>query len=409
MKVFVLDGGENQAVACVRSLARQGHQVLVGATTRWSKAGSSRYCYRTFTYLDPVHDCGAFVQALAKEIEMCGGGLVLPMTERTTLPISARRELFLERGGSLVLPPHSSVLQALDKSRMIALAESLGIQIPRSHVVHSREQATEIATAIPYPAVLKPSASYEPRDGRLLVTGAPTYARGPAEFLDAVDELMRRCSVILVQEFVPGRGTGYFALMREGELRAEFAHLRIRDVRPTGSGSSLRVSVECEPSQREAALKILHALRWNGVAMVEFRIRPDGRSVFLELNGRFWNSLALAVFAGVDFPSLLAHMAEHGDVERRGPYRTGIRCRWILGDFRHLIEVWRGKPPGYPGRFPGRLRTLMDVLLPVPGTYHDNFSFEDPLPEIMDWLDLMFWRLPARLRQRQYLPNEKTP
>ena len=30
MKVLVLDGNQNQAVACVRSLAKQGHTVLVG-------------------------------------------------------------------------------------------------------------------------------------------------------------------------------------------------------------------------------------------------------------------------------------------------------------------------------------------------------------------------------------------
>jgi hypothetical protein len=33
-RVLVLDGNENQAVACVRSLARAGYHVTVGAHTR---------------------------------------------------------------------------------------------------------------------------------------------------------------------------------------------------------------------------------------------------------------------------------------------------------------------------------------------------------------------------------------
>jgi predicted dinucleotide-binding enzyme len=37
MKIIALDGNENQAAACVRSLARAGHRVIVGATTAWSK------------------------------------------------------------------------------------------------------------------------------------------------------------------------------------------------------------------------------------------------------------------------------------------------------------------------------------------------------------------------------------
>src|SRR5207253_3587624 len=127
------------------------------------------------------------------------------------------------------------------------------------------------------------------------------------------------------------------------------AHRRIRDVRPTGSGSAVRESVAPEPGLREAALAILGSLRWRGVAMVEFRVKADGTPVFLEVNGRFWNSLPLAVYAGADFPALLAEMAERGDVEPRFDYRAGVRCRWLLGDFRHLLEVMRGKPAGFPG------------------------------------------------------------
>ena len=50
MRILVLDGNENQAVACVRSLGRAGHDVTVGAPTRWSKAGWSRFGKGTFVY-----------------------------------------------------------------------------------------------------------------------------------------------------------------------------------------------------------------------------------------------------------------------------------------------------------------------------------------------------------------------
>jgi len=73
-------------------------------------------------------------------------------------------------------------------------------------------------------------------------------------------------------------------------------------------------------------------------------------------------------------------------VEPPSRVRSGVRCRWLLGDFRHLVEVWRGAPAGYPKAYPGRLRTLLDVLMPVPGTFHDLFQWRDPLPELADWL-----------------------
>jgi predicted ATP-grasp superfamily ATP-dependent carboligase len=120
--------------------------------------------------------------------------------------------------------------------------------------------------------------------------------------------------------------------------------------------------------------------------MVEWRVQVGYPPVFMEVNGRFWHSLPLACYAGVDFPVLLARMAEHGDIEPAFGYRRGVRCRWLLGDVRHLIEVWKGPPHDYPGKYPGRLRTLIDVLTPVPGTYHDLFQWKDPLPELGDWV-----------------------
>jgi predicted ATP-grasp superfamily ATP-dependent carboligase len=262
-------------------------------------------------------------------------------------------------------------------------------------------EAQEVARSMSYPAVLKPRASEEvTARGNTIATGAPLYARDPQEFLAAYDQLRGRTSTVLAQEFVEGEGVGYFALMRQGELRAEFAHRRIRDVRPTGSGSSVRESVIPDPKVREAALSILRALRWHGVAMVEFRVRGDGTPIFLEVNGRFWNSLPLAVYAGADFPALLARMIERDDVEPSPGYREGVRCRWLLGDFRHLLEVWRGAPPGYSGKYPQRLTALKDFLVPVRGTFHDNFMLRDPLPELGDWLDFALRRLPAGFRKR---------
>jgi predicted ATP-grasp superfamily ATP-dependent carboligase len=182
-------------------------------------------------------------------------------------------------------------------------------------------------------------------------------------------------------------------------MRAEFAHRRIRDVRPTGSGSSMRVSIAPPPQVREAGLAVLRALAWHGVAMVEFRVRPDGTPTFLEVNGRFWNSLALAVHAGVNFPALLAQLASEGQVPLTTTYRTGVQCRWLLGDLRHVIEVLRGAPPSFPGTFPPRLATLLRVLTPSPGTHHDNFAWRDPLPELGDWLHFVVHKLPRRAGQ----------
>lgn len=401
MNVLLLDGDQNQAVACTRSLARAGHTVCVGGPSSWSKAAWSSCCSKSFIYSAPEQDAQAFVHDIVRALKTARGSFVLPLTERTTLPISSNRDAILEAGGVVVLPPQDVVLRAFDKLETTRLAQSLGVFVPRTVLVENESQAEQAASDFLYPAVLKPRSSERLFGGRIQSTGAPHYASNAGEFCQAWREISRRADGILAQEYIQGAGEGYFALMHHGEPRAEFAHRRIRDVRPTGSGSAVRVSTRAKAELREAGMAILRALGWHGVAMVEFRVRPDSKPVFMEVNGRFWNSLALAVYAGADFPALLAHMAEHGDVDCPPPYREGVRCRWLLGDFRHLGAVWRGIPRGYSGKYPGRLRTTLDFLTPVPGTYHDNFELRDPLPELGDWLDFFFRRIPAELKKRR--------
>jgi predicted ATP-grasp superfamily ATP-dependent carboligase len=386
MNVLVLDGNQNQAVASVRSLARAGHTVFAAEAASWSKAGWSRFCSGSLNYPSPQSQTDAFLQVITGFVREHPNTLVLPMSEASTLALSAHREFLLAAGARLILPEHKDLLRAFDKDTTTNLASSLGIAIPKTILITDPQQARAASASVKYPVVLKPRSSEELGLGKIRTGGRPRYARSRREFDNAYEDLKNRASAILVQEFVPGEGTGYFALMRHGELRAEFAHRRIRDVYPTGSGSSVRVSVEPEPEIRKSSLAILSALRWHGVAMVEYRKQADSPPVFMEVNGRFWHSLPLACYAGMDFPALLASMAERGDIEPTFEYRRGVRCRWLLGDARHLVEVWVGPPAGYPGTYPGRLRTLLDILTPVPGTYHDLFQWRDPLPEAGDWI-----------------------
>jgi predicted ATP-grasp superfamily ATP-dependent carboligase len=403
MTILVLDGNENQAVAAVRSLAQAGHRVVAGAETAWSKAGWSRYAADTFSYTSPESDVDRFVARIAEVTRVCGGAFVMPMTERTLLPLSRERLKLVEAGGTFVAPAHDRVRDACSKDHTTNLARSLGIPVPRTWTLGADPvEVRQLSEELPYPVVLKPAMSHEAGDRGVRSTGAPAYAMNPAAFLAAWRAMSGRARTILVQEFVTGSGAGYFALVRHGRPIVEFAHRRIRDVRPTGSGSALRESVALDPVMREASRRLLAALEWHGVAMVEFRVRPDGTPVFLEINPRFWNSLPLAIAAGVDFPRYLVELGTGADVSPQPAYRVGVRCRWWLGDVRHLMQVWRGAPAGFPATFPRRLATVAAFLTPRRGTVHDNFWWSDPLPELGDWLHFLVRKLPGHLSQSTF-------
>ena len=66
--------------------------------------------------------------------------------------------------------------------------------------------------------------------------------------------------------------------------------------------------------------------------MVEYkRDSATGQPYLMEVNGRFWGSLQLAIDSGVDFPRILVACAlgEHG--QQMPSYRVGVRSRWWWG------------------------------------------------------------------------------
>ncbi len=97
--------------------------------------------------------------------------------------------------------------------------------------------------------------------------------------------------------------------------------------------------------------------------MVEFKVDADSsKPLLMEINGRFWGSLQLAIDAGVNFPFLLLNMAmgKAGTLPENG-YRVGVKSRWLLGDLDQLVmrltksDRALNLPPGAPSK----LRSLV--------------------------------------------------
>ena len=88
--------------------------------------------------------------------------------------------------------------------------------------------------------------------------------------------------------------------------------------------------------------KLFKGLRWNGVAMVEFKIdKRDNLPKLMEINPRFWGSLALPIYAGVDYPYLLFQLARGEKVKKVEQYKVGVKARWLLlGDLLWFSE-WK--------------------------------------------------------------------
>jgi len=181
---------------------------------------------------------------------------------------------------------------------------------------------------------------------------------------------------------------GVSALCDQGRVVAWCAHERLRDVRPTGSGSSLRRSTPLDPRLQIPAERLLNHLRWHGPAMVEFRDDDPRDPWLMEVNGRFWGSLQLAVASGVDLPTQWVRILSGGPAPSGDGYRSGVTLRWLGGDVKRFLHILRGPPAGYPGPFPTVRQGIRELLGPQPPTTRlEVWDARDPWPAVAEWLE----------------------
>jgi hypothetical protein len=206
-----------------------------------------------------------------------------------------------------------------------------------------------------------------------------------------------------MQERIPGSGIGVFACYQNGKMVSLFGHRRIREKPPSGGVSVLRESVPVSPQARASTAKLLDHLKWHGVAMVEFKMDDrDGLPKLMEINGRFWGSLQLAIDAGVDFPGILLRIAQGETVEPVFSYKEGVKTRWLWGDVDSLMMllVKRRASLHLPEYHPGRIRTIFDFLRFFGKDLHYEIeSREDPRPSLHE-LSQRFRPSPGSHRER---------
>jgi predicted ATP-grasp superfamily ATP-dependent carboligase len=173
-----------------------------------------------------------------------------------------------------------------------------------------------------------------------------------------------------------------------------FSHRRLREKPPWGGVSVLREAIAVDPDAADYSRRLLRALGWHGVAMVEFkRERTTGVPFLMEINGRFWGSLQLAIDAGLDFPVSLARLYFGDVVPEQSEYRVGIRSRWLLGDLDHLLMRVRATTPAPPGA-PRLAGLFLDFCrFARRDTYYEVESISDPGPavhEVRSYLRALF-------------------
>jgi predicted ATP-grasp superfamily ATP-dependent carboligase len=380
--VLVTDASRGSAIAFIRSLGRRGWRVTAADFKPSSAGFRSRYTTDRLLYPPPTKRPEEVVEAIRAAVARQGIDLVVPITDDVGLPLSEARSTF-DGITKLALPQTEALAMAHDKGVTLDLAARLGVPAPATRFVASGEDAVPAAAELGYPVVVKPTVSRELLDDGTIGSYAVTYAADAGELRRRLEGIGG--APVLLQRWLPGVGLGVELLMDRGRPLAAFQHRRIHEVPPTGGASALRESVDLDPDVYDHAVRMLGELRWTGLAMVEFRRGPDGIGHLMEINGRVWGSLPLAVRAGMDFPGRLADLLLDGPPDLGVPvateYRRGVRARNLSLDLGWIGAVLLGRRP-YPYLpWPGRGAAIGAMLgLLDPRIKDDHMTLADPGP-----------------------------
>ncbi|MGD0201585.1 MAG: ATP-grasp domain-containing protein [Bryobacteraceae bacterium] len=394
--MLILGADTRAFLAVVRSLGRHGLEVHVAWCPWNSPSLRSRYVRKIQVLPEYRHEDTAWIRSLVELLRRERYDLVVACNDSCILPLQ-RHRAEIEPAGRLDLLPDDVFEICFDKEKTSDLAQRLGVPVPRQRLIHSDTELETLGGEWGYPLVLKPRASVSLRDPFSKRYVAKIWA--PADIGPALREFELSRGVLVQENFI-GKGVGVEVLARNGETLTAFQHERVHEPL-LGGGSSYRKSVPLDPALLEATRRLMRALGYTGVAMVEFkRNQRTGAWVLMEINSRFWGSLPLSIAAGIDFPRYLYEMICTGRTEFPKAYREGLYLRNWLMDLYWLkanLKADRSNPALMTLPLREVAREIFHLLLLRERS--DTLVLDDPAPAFSEIWRFLRERCTARLRR----------
>jgi len=356
-RVLVLDGGQRKSLSAVRALAARGDDPFVADDKTVSLAGWSRSSRGTIRL--PASDGPGFRDALEDATPRHRIDVVLPTDDHSMAALVGRDHI---GRAALFVPSHDSFMRARDKGQTMALARSADVRIPHSIEPRNAADAAAALETFPLPAIVKPRESSGAR--------GIAYAEDRESLRRAYENARSIYPWPMLQEWIrPVRGHVHVAtLSRDGELLASFTQEVLREWPVKGGVGTLWRSVRDDRATANTE-RLLRATRWTGIALTEYLYAgSDDEPILMEMNPRFWNTIALSVACGVNFPGMWVEAALGGSPKGPSEWPVGRIGQWLIpGDLLNFV-------------FNPRRAHQQVGYFPWPGRTHAIWRSDDPLP-----------------------------
>ncbi len=248
------------------------------------------------TYIEPVE-----WRTVARVIERERPDALLPtMGGQTALNCAldlAREGVLDEFGVEMIGASRDAIDKAEDRDRFRQAMQKIGLDMPRSAIAHSMEEALQVQAQIGFPAIIRPSFTLGGSGGGI--------AYNKEEFIEICERGLdlSPTNELLIEESALGWKEYEMEVVRDRKDNCIIV-CSIENFDPMGvhTGDSITVA----PAQtltdkeyqimRDASLAVLREIGVDtGGSNVQFAINPDnGRMIIIEMNPRVSRSSALA-------------------------------------------------------------------------------------------------------------------
>jgi len=385
-----------------RSLGKRGIRVIGLSAQRGTYGNLTRYaevrlCPDSRHHPEELFD---FMMQLGRGSSE--RGIIFPTRDDDIVFLDRYRE---ELSGyfALAIPSHSVVTSCLDKWETHQWAQRAGIPSPNAWMVNGADEMCRVMDEVRYPCVLKPVESFDWHRGSNWVLVGGRKAIGVTsreELLKEYQTVSAAGQRVLVQEMVEGEDNQLYIaacfLNKDSRLSAGFTARKLMQV-PEGFGTGCIVEgVDC-PEVLLLAERLLNAMRYTGIAEVEFkRDRCSGDFRLIEINARPWDQHRLGTCCGTDLIYLayreytgLAAEPSGIEVRQHGTPSSGKLAqgaKWIAEDafaMAMLQNIFRSWSSVRSQLHAARGRRIFAI-----------WSADDPLPSFM-WLARFVTKLVA--------------
>lgn len=379
----VIIGAHINGLGVLRALAARGVPCAVVRTKPYDIAHRSRFAHSSESAMRILDEPESLIEMLERRARDWRGWAVMATCDEGLLAISRWKER-LSVHYNVLAPSFEAARPLLDKQKMLELAVSAGLDLPRFYGIAGEMDPLPDSA---YPVLVKPLESHR-FSGRF---GCKLFAARTRQELEtccaAVSAAGLRCGVF---DMVPGPDNHVYAysvwISRDGEPGPGLAVRKIRQSPHLFGVARVAEIVPAPRGLREATVELLRRAGFRGAACAEFKFDPrDSTFRFLEVNGRTVIYNALLRKAGLD----LAAMAWAERMEGKPPQASpaiwpGV---WVNLHADLLYSALRGRREALAWRdfiAPYR-RPMLEAV----------WSASDPGPFLTQWRHTL-WRAVRR-------------